>query len=253
MPAPVTSPTEGQLIEVFSSIQGEGLMVGCRQIFVRLSGCNLDCAYCDTPFAPTAECRVEEAPGSGTFRAVANPVSRETLFAILEDWLRRLPGAHHSLSLTGGEPLLHDGLLGDWLPELARLLPVHLETNGTLPEALAPLLPHLSFISMDLKLASVTGVPTPWEIHRSFLEVSRDKPGQAKAVVGPETAAGEIEDAARLLRETAPEWPLILQALTVDGKVAVSGRDLLALQATAARIHPPVRVIPQTHRLLGVL
>lgn len=253
MPAPATSPTEGQLIEVFSSIQGEGLMVGCRQIFLRLAGCNLDCAYCDTPFAPTADCQVEEAPGSGTFRALVNPVSREAFLAILDDWLQRAPGVHHSLSLTGGEPLLHSELLENWLPELARLLPVHLETNGTLPEALTPLLSHLAFISMDLKLASVTGCPTPWDIHRRFLDAARNKPGQAKAVVGPKTPAGEIEAAARLLRETAPEWPLILQALTVDGKVAVSGRDLLALQETAARIHPPVRVIPQTHRLLGVL
>jgi organic radical activating enzyme len=253
MPAPATSPTEGQLIEVFSSIQGEGLMVGCRQIFLRLAGCNLHCAYCDTPFAPTADCQVEEAPGSGTFRALPNPVSLPTILTLLEDWLRWTPGVHHSLSLTGGEPLLHGELLENWLPELARLLPVHLETNGTLPEALTPLLSHLAFISMDLKLASVTGCPTPWDVHQCFLGVARNKPGQAKAVVGPETAAGEIEAAARLLQETAPEWPLILQALTVDGKVAVSGRDLLALQETAARIHPPVRVIPQTHRLLGVL
>jgi len=253
MPAPATLPTEGPLIEVFSSIQGEGLMVGCRQIFLRLAGCNLDCAYCDTPFAPTAECLVEESPGAGTFRALPNPVSLPTLLAILDDWLRRMPGVHHSLSLTGGEPLLHSELLENWLPELARLLPLHLETNGTLPEALAPLLPHLSFISMDLKLASVTGVPTPWEIHRSFLEVSRNKSGQAKAVAGPETSVEEIKTAALLLRETAPEWPLILQALTVDGKPALSGRDQLALQEAAARIHPPVRVIPQTHRLLGVL
>ena len=157
------------------------------------------------------------------------------------------------MSLTGGEPLLHGELLGNWLPELARLLPLHLETNGTLPEALAPLLPHLAFISMDLKLASVTGCPTPWDVHRRFLDVARNKPGQAKAVVGPATAGEEIEAAARLLRETAPEWPLILQALTVDGKVAVSGRELLALQETAARIHSPTRVIPQTHRLIGVL
>jgi len=228
-------------------------MVGCRQIFVRLAGCNLDCAYCDTPFAPTPDCLVEEAPGSGTFRKLPNPVSREALLTLLEDWLRRLPGVHHSLSLTGGEPLLHGELLGNWLPELARLLPVHLETNGTLPEALAPLLPRLSFVSMDLKLASVTGAPTPRDVHRRFLEVARDKPGQAKAVVGAATAGEEIEAAARLLRETAPEWPLILQALTVDGKPAVSGHDLLALQAAAARIHPSVRVIPQTHRLLGVL
>ena len=34
--------------EIFSSIQGEGKYVGCRQLFIRLIGCNMDCPYCDT-------------------------------------------------------------------------------------------------------------------------------------------------------------------------------------------------------------
>ena len=36
------------IIEIFSSFQGEGLLIGERQIFVRFAGCNLDCNYCDT-------------------------------------------------------------------------------------------------------------------------------------------------------------------------------------------------------------
>ena len=40
---------QSYLSEVFSSIQGEGLYVGDRHLFVRFAGCNLNCQYCDTP------------------------------------------------------------------------------------------------------------------------------------------------------------------------------------------------------------
>jgi len=253
MPAPATWPTEAQLIEVFSSIQGEGLMVGCRQVFVRMAGCNLTCRYCDTEFKPTNYCRIEEAPGSGVFIRMPNPVGLNVIQKTLNEWIDNSPGVHHSLSLTGGEPLLQADVLAHWLPVLSQSLPIHLETNGTLGEALIPLLSHLAFISMDIKLSSVTGTETPWNDHRRFLAAARERAGQVKAVVDETTSLAEIEQTARVVHETAPEYPLILQAVTRDGRPNLAGRMLLDMQAKAARIHPSVRVIPQTHRFLSVL
>jgi organic radical activating enzyme len=245
--------TEGQLLEVFSSIQGEGLLVGCRQVFVRMALCNLTCRYCDTPFAPEASCRIEDAPGSGIFRDVGNPVSLEVLTTILAGWVHRGPGLHHSISLTGGEPLLQSEVLETWLPSLSRILPIHLETNGTLPEALVPLLPHLGWISMDIKLASQTGQETPWASHERFLEAAAGVPCFVKVVVGEETTVAEIERSARIVQRVAPTVPLILQPVTVHGTLGIAAVTLLELQARAARIHPQVRVIPQTHRFIGLL
>ncbi|MEJ2200725.1 MAG: 7-carboxy-7-deazaguanine synthase QueE [Desulfuromonadaceae bacterium] len=250
---PVTRKTEAQLIEVFSSIQGEGLWVGCRQIFVRLAACNLACRYCDTPFAPVADCRMEEAPGSGLFCNLANPVPLDLLHDTLFGWIQLLPGVHHSISLTGGEPLLQADALRHWLPSLGELLPVHLETNGTLFRELAGLLEFLAFVSMDIKLASMTGMVTPWESHREFLLRARKTDCQVKLVVGEETPLAEVEQAAALMREVAPEVPLILQAVTRSDGSAVAGRTLLEFQTRAAAIHPAVRVIPQTHRFSGLL
>ncbi|OHB32247.1 MAG: hypothetical protein A2X84_08815 [Desulfuromonadaceae bacterium GWC2_58_13] len=253
MPAPATWKTDAQLIEVFSSIQGEGLLVGCRQVFVRMAGCNLACKFCDTAFAPTDSCRIEDAPGSGNFCGIPNPVPLDLLHDTLFRWLQAVPGAHHSISLTGGEPLLQAETLREWLPSLSKLLPIYLETNGTLAGSLEPLLPFLDFISMDIKLRSMTGTTTPWAAHRRFLDLARNKGCQVKAVVGEETPFEEIEQAARLVHETAPAVPLVLQAVTRAGGMAVSGRMLLDFQTRAARIHPLVRVIPQTHRFMGVL
>ncbi len=105
---------------------------------------------------------------------------------------------------------------------------------------------------MDLKLASQTGQPTPWAAHRAFLTLARERQCQVKIVIGEETPAEEVEEAARLLQDVAPGVPLILQAVTRDGEIAVSGSSLLSLQTRAGRIHPHTRVIPQTHRLLGM-
>lgn len=253
MPVPATAKNEGSLIEIFSSIQGEGLLVGCRQIFVRFAGCNLDCRYCDTEFRATSECRVEDRPGSGIFFDIPNPLSLDTVASLVSQWVRLAPGLHHSLSLTGGEPLAQVALLKEWLPSLRRILPVYLETNGTLPQALEQILEQLDWISMDIKLASVTGSATPWEAHRAFLDLAKTRNCYVKAVVGPATDRGEIEGTARLMRDTAPDTVLVLQPVTQNGEVAVGAPQLLEFQRLASSVHPLTRVIPQTHRFIDLL
>jgi organic radical activating enzyme len=253
MPAPASAKSEAQVLEVFSSIQGEGLLIGCRQIFVRLALCNLTCDYCDTPCEPTDACRIEDAPGSGNFRSVPNPLALETLYNILHPWNSQIPGLHHSISLTGGEPLMQGESLREWLPELREILPIHLETNGTLPAALEPLLPWLDWVSMDIKLPSQSGCATPWQLHCNFLALAREKSCQVKVVIGEETPAREVAAASRMVHEVAPDVPLILQPVTREGRVGMTPRTLLDLHTAAIRFHPHVRVIPQTHRFIGLL
>ena len=253
MPAPAIPEIRADLIEIFSSLQGEGMLVGCRQIFLRLAGCNLDCAYCDTPYQSTEVCRVESSPGSGHFDLWPNPVGLDALLPLLERWHSSFPGAHHSLSLTGGEPLLQRQVLQQWTPALKKLYPLFLETNGTLPEALEPILDDLAWVSMDIKLASVTGVPTPWDTHAKFLKLASRVNCQVKVVIGDATTLHEIETVARLLHDGAPAVPLILQPVTLQPAALLSPLRLLELQGCAARIHPLVRVIPQTHRFMQLL
>jgi len=241
------------LMEIFSSIQGEGILIGHRQIFVRFAYCNLNCRYCDTLFQPMDSCRIEDSPGSGSFRSIPNPVSLETLDNILADWQRRAPWMHHSISLTGGEPLVQADALASWLPRLSDILPVHLETNGTLPDPLESLLPHLTWISMDIKLASVTGAPTPWQEHCNFLDLARRIHVQVKVVVAEETPVKEIETVARMVSETDPDIPLIIQPITRKGEAGIRPELLLEFQSVAARSHSTVRIIPQTHTFLNLL
>ncbi|MEZ4485128.1 MAG: hypothetical protein R2864_11235 [Syntrophotaleaceae bacterium] len=128
-------------------------------------------------------------------------------------------------------------LLQDWLPVLRSLLPIHLETNGTLGEAFAPLAAHVDWVSMDIKLASQTGEPTPWAAHGEFLALAAGL-GCCKVVVGPETPVAEVLQAAELLRRKPPKVQMILQPITRQGRVGTTSGHLLLLQEQAARIHP---------------
>ena len=128
-PTPVND-TPLSLVEVFSSVQGEGVLIGCRQVFIRLAGCNLACSYCDTPVEAPESCRIESVSGSGQFHQAANPVSRETILALVREWRREAPHLHHSISVTGGEPLEQVDGLRSWLPALREILPIRYNDEG---------------------------------------------------------------------------------------------------------------------------
>ena len=249
---PATPAVEATLIELFSSLQGEGVLIGCRQVFLRFADCNLACAYCDTPFQPGPTCRIENPAGSGRFDNWDNPVKLSAITALLAEWQCKSGNTHHSLALTGGEPLLHADTLQAWLPDVLPILPVFLETNGTLPDELAKVLPLVDWISMDIKGAAVTGVTTPWEEHAAFLALAGDRLCQVKLVVDAGTTDTELLAAARLVDQHAPETPLILQPRTLASGPALGGITLLGLQALAATAHRDVRIIPQVHPWLGV-
>lgn len=247
MPVPATP-----LIEVFSSLQGEGVMIGTRQIFVRFAECNLACHYCDTPFKPQATCQIESTPGSGSFRAHENPFDLSGITELIIKWQQKTNELHHSLVLTGGEPLLHADILHEWLPEILPLLPVFLETNGTLPAELDKVFPLVDIISMDIKGASVCGVATPWAVHEEFLALAADKLCQVKLIIDKTTPEEEVLQSAALVAQHAPHAPFVLQPRTLMSGPALDGKSLLELQAVAAQAHRDTRIIPQIHPWLGV-
>lgn len=249
-----------RLVEVFSSIQGEGILVGHRQVFVRTYGCNLRCTYCDSPETlkesgtPSA-CRVETEPGSWRFRPVPNPVASQELTGIVRGYLT---APHHSLSITGGEPLLHAHFLQRWLPEVRALgLRIFIETNGLLPDHLRRILPLVDYVSMDFKAPTATGLSaeTTWARHRAFLEVAQATTVYGKLVVTPHTTEAELDAVVQTIHDVDPRIPLILQPVTPTGieTEQVSPARMIALHARAATHLEEVRVIPQTHKMMHLL
>jgi len=238
--------------EIFSSVQGEGLQVGCRQIFIRFYGCNLKCSYCDTTLSQKpALCRVETAPGHGLFEYLSNPLDAKEIIKVLEKLDVSL---HHSISLTGGEPLLHTNIIRELAPALRRTRKgIYLETNGTLPDELSHVIDLVDVVAMDFKLPSISGFPPLWDKHGRFLEIAATKETFVKVVVAEQTTSGEIKLAAGLIKSTAPGVPLVIQPLTTRGAMGISPAHLIELQRQALKVLDDVRVIPQTHKLMGML
>jgi organic radical activating enzyme len=245
--------SSADVMEIFSSIQGEGLLIGERQLFIRFYGCNRSCAYCDTEAArgTVLDCRIEKTPGHRDFTERTNPLDAEKLVGVVLDIIRQFP-FHHSVALTGGEPLLHARFLSDILPMVTRKLPVLLETNGILFDALQKILGWVKIISMDVKLESNTGEEADWESHRLFLKACHGKEVYVKAVVSPEVDHEELRLLIDLLAQTDPSIPLILQPLHgTEGRPEWMSR-LMELQAFCRERLFSVRVIPQIHKFLDI-
>lgn len=243
------------LQEIFSSIQGEGVHVGKRQIFVRFAHCHLKCAYCDTPMTSTTGlCHVEHAPGSGETELHPNPVSAPALIRLVSDLLAT--ARHHSISLTGGEPLLYHRFLRACLPELRALAPIYLETSGTQPEFLAEVLPWTDIIAMDIKLPSATGEASQFDNHRQFYRLAR---AQSKAelyvklVFNERTTPEELAAVREIVEDR--DTPLILQPETdrIQKTISIRPHRIFEIESALTAHFHDVRVIPQTHKMLNVL
>lgn len=249
--------------EVFSAIQGEAALVGERQIFVRLAGCNIRCSYCDQPEAlerRPGPCRIERTPGRRDWQLLESPLPISTIAGAVDDLWEQLP--HHSISLTGGEPLMQAVRVAQLAEQLsAGGRAIMLETNGTLVSALERIVPCLTYVSMDLKLASVDGTRVAGDTQRRFLRTSIDAglTTWVKIVIGPSTDGDQFDRAVSLVAEMAhgpgAGLELFLQPVTPFGAVhsAPNPEQVLALHERALRIYPRVRVVPQTHKAIGQL
>ncbi|WP_299489787.1 7-carboxy-7-deazaguanine synthase QueE [Acaryochloris sp. IP29b_bin.137] len=248
------------LVEIFSAIQGEGLNVGTRQIFIRFAGCDLRCHFCDSAhtWTPKSSCQIERTPGCRDFVRYSNPVTLAQILAWVQD--QDQSGIHDSISLTGGEPLLQVAFLQELLPLLKQQtsLPIYLETGGHHPGPLEQLLPDLDSVGMDLKLPSVSG-ETHWLQHRQCLELCYQANVEVfcKLIVGEQTDWTDLVTAVQLVAEISPTMAIFLQPVTplsAQHPVQPPTPDqVLAWQGNLKQICQQIRVVPQTHKFLGQL
>lgn len=240
IPQPRERQTETEISEVFSSIQGEGPYLGVRQVFVRFGRCNMHCGYCDELDKMQA--------GSYRIRSLADLTAEV-------DSLERVHGPHHSVSLTGGEPLVYGPFLERFLPALKkRGLRTYLETNGTLPRQLERVARWCDVIAMDLKPASSTGDRSFEDEHRAFLRIASRRELFVKVVVTPATSVPDVVRCVELVAGAGVKIPFILQPLSEPVGLSVRALERIEKEffALAQSRLADVRVIPQMHKIWGV-
>lgn len=199
-----------EVTEIFTSLQGEGLLMGKPQTFIRLTGCNLRCRWCDTEYAYQG----------GEMMSV-------------EDILEKVDDSGVSgVCLTGGEPLNQDGVY-DLLGALDEYTVV-VETNGSKDITELVTMDNV-VVSMDIKC------PSSRMNERNHLEnISLlRKTDQLKFVIADEQ---DYDFAVYILGRYSPECPIIF--------TPVGGLELKWLAEKVLEDKLDIRVLPQLHKLI---
>ena len=214
--------------EIFESVQGEGPYLGCKQLFVRFCNCNLKCNYCDTEFSSDSDYR-EFCPEQLAFEV--NKFSKI-----------------HSISLTGGEPLLATDFLKDFLPLVNK--PVYLETNATLAEKLLEIKQFVNIISADIKLESAAGIKDALKFHEKFFANCAGVETFAKVVFNEKIRENEITASCELGKKY--NIPVILQPEMIEDKMSVSSEFCANVLDKFLNNYDNARLIPQVHKFLNL-
>ena len=161
-------------------------------------------------------------------------------------------GKYHSISFTGGEPLLQI----DFLKEILRLTKEggyknYLETNGTLPGELESVIDDLNFVSMDFKFPSSANMGNLWGFHRRFFKIASRKEVFLKAVICEDTQLEDLREALKLIKDINKFTILILQPNSQEDYFKTREKCEL-FKAVCRADNITACIIPQMHKVAGI-
>ena len=234
-----------RISEVFTSIEGEGMLFGTKTLFVRLAGCPFKCSYCDTDYALPMD--------SGTEYGI------DEAFALVRKALRPCT---FKVNFTGGDPLVQH----EAVAELARRVrgeagvQTCLESSCFDAARFRAVVPHIDYVKVELKTADsgfVDEARYPGLLDSAVkclrASIGRGKYTYVKIVVGASTSESHFAGLVGKALEGAPGGDglsgLVIQPVT--GRGAPDLDHLLRLYDVARPLYGGVRVVPQLHKLIG--
>lgn len=242
---------KAKIKEIFASIQGEGLYIGTKQLFIRFCACNLNCAYCDTPHLPQ------------------NINDKDTFYEFSPNELVEYINEKYDIntinyiSLTGGEPLIWNEFLAEFLPKVKTKF--YLETNATITDNLEKILPFIEVIAADIKLPSCSGIKNSFELHNKFFDVIKhskidcaitrqyDCEGKkifAKIIFDDKITDEEINKCVNLAKKYDLE--LILQPKMNGNNISLDTPHIINIFNKFMEKYKKVRLIPQVHKFMDI-
>ncbi|NDF24479.1 MAG: 7-carboxy-7-deazaguanine synthase QueE [Thaumarchaeota archaeon] len=232
-----------RLFEIFTSLEGEGVLYGTKTLFVRLAGCPFTCFYCDTK---------ESLPmDSGQEYEISNACS------LIE---KNLADKTYKVNFTGGDPLVQ----AEAVAEMAKFtqskkIPTYLESSCYDSKKFAKVLPFIDYVKIELKTKDSDFVDAK---HYSILienaldclkqSISTKKPTYIKIVVSQKTTLEEFSSLTQKIFETVSAKDLkgfIIQP--TYGVAEPTLQQLLGFYDVVYSNYPEVRVVPQLHKLIG--
>ncbi len=212
--------------EIFKSIQGEGLYIGTNQLFIRFSHCNLHCEYCDTDFITDL---------------------KEYNATELSSFVNNIKDIH-SISLTGGEPLMEADFLTEFLPLVNHK--IYLETNGTLFFDLKKIINYVDIIAMDIKLESSSKNGDLFDIHEKFINTAKEKELFVKVVFDENIKEEEIIKCTALTKKYSV--PLIIQPKMNGENLELRTDFINKVFYRFINLYSQTRLIPQVHKFMNI-
>ena len=234
-----------QLSEIFTSIEGEGILFGTKTMFVRLAGCPLKCHWCDTPYALPLD-----SGSDYSIDEVKNLISKN------------MHPNTYKINFTGGEPLVqHEAVI-----ELARFVreekgvKTYLESACFDSVRFAKVLPSIDICKIEFKLkdSQVVDEKHYGSLLRSEFDclkmaTASGKTTYIKVVVTNSSSLKEFKSLVHEVFKVARPAEIAGFIIQPSYKIDEPTLDVLfGFYDTVYPVYDQVRVVPQLHKVIGV-
>ena len=232
-----------RLFEIFTSIEGEGILYGTKTLFVRLAGCPFSCFYCDTP-----ESLPPDSGREYTIRQACDLIDSS------------LQNKTYKVNFTGGDPLIQHEAVAELAKHVQkRQILTYLESSCFDSERFLHVLPFIDIAKIEFKTIDSNFVDSEHypQLVSSAIKcmehsMSSKKTTYIKIVVSSKTAPSDFEALiAQIFSKTSKDK---ISGFIIQPTYGASEPTLELLLDLYDMVYPyynQVKVVPQLHKLIG--